>query len=775
MKLSSPKDCIESRRTFLVWLLLAFATLIVYGRVVNFDFTNYDDPFLIYENPVVRAGLTLRGLLWALTTSYFEFWHPLTWLSHMLDYQLFGLRPGLHHLMNLGFHVANALVLFAVLRRMTGALWRSAIVAALFALHPLHVESVAWLSERKDVLSTFFGLLSLWAYARYTGESKVRSLKSKVFYRLALVLFAFGLMTKPMVVTLPFVLLLLDYWPLRRVSSFKLQVSSSSILNPQRSGLSRLILEKLPFFGLALVSCAITFIGVKTAHNILSTEVVPWGFRLANVPVSYVRYLGKMVWPVDLAVFYPMPSHWEAWQVVGAVLLLLLISLLVVVWARSAPYLIFGWLMFLGTLVPTLGLVPVGYQSIADRYTYFPSIGLFVAVVWAVADFSVRWRFRTAFLAGATALALLVCGSVTWFQVRHWRNSITLWTHCLAATRGNATAHYQLGHALQHSGQANEAMKQYREALRIKPDHLDANLNLGVALVETNQLQEATNYFGKALRIEPDYAKAHINMGNALYKLKDFSGATNHYAQALQTNPDNGNTHHVYALALLDLGDFTGAITHASEAMRLDPKDFWAFTFKGRALSALGKSDEALDSYFAALNLNYGCADAHYHLGLEWMKRGRLDEAVSSFGEVLRINPASAGAHFQLAVTLTKRRKTKEALAHYREALRLAPDSPATLNNLAWILATHPDADVRHGAEAVQLAERACERTGYQQTIFIGTLAAAYAEGGQFEKAVETAQRACDLASSLGQTNLFERNQELLRQFKNGKPWREPD
>jgi tetratricopeptide (TPR) repeat protein len=750
------------RRELFIGLLLASATALVYGQVAGFDFTNFDDGPIIYDNPNVCGGLTLHGVLWALSTSYFDFWHPLTWWSHMLDCALFGLDPGSHHLVSLGFHVANTLLLFRVLRQMTGAWKRSAMVAALFALHPLHVESVAWVSERKDVLSTFFMMLTLLAYARYAQKrSRVESRESSAEtvpaldplarrseakmarpstfdYYLALVFFALGLMSKPMLVTLPFVLLLLDYWPLKRFTIHGSRHTPS--LHHSITPLLRLLLEKLPFFGLAAGSCAVTYLGMQGGQHIRSAELTPWGLRLTNVPVSYARYLGKLVWPADLAALYPMPAHWGFWPVAGSVVLLLLITLFVAGRARSAPWLLTGWLMFLGTLVPVIGLVPNGFQSIADRYSYIPSIGLFVAGVWAVADFSVRWKFRAVLLPVAAVLALLVCGSLTWLQAGCWRNSLTLWTHCVAVTRDNIMARISLGNARQQAGQINEAMEQYREVLRLDPNQEHANLDLGVALAMTGQLEEATNCFARALRNRPDWSGTHLNLG----------------------------------LALFELGDFSGALTHYAEAVRLDSNAVVAFTSLAGDLSARGKSDEAVRYYLEALRFNPADAEAHYHLGLEWLQHGRMDEAMASLREAVRLEPDLADAHFQLATALVNRRAISEAISQYHETLRLNPESLLALNNLAWILATHPEAQFRNGPEAVQLAERACELTSYQQTVFVGTLAAACAEAGRFDDAVATAQKACALASGRGEPGLLQKNRELLALYQAHQPYREP-
>jgi Flp pilus assembly protein TadD len=701
MKDGDLKRFIESRRASLVCLLLAAMTFVIYWQVSGFEFTNYDEFIMILKNPYVLSGLTLQGFTWALTTSWFDYWHPLPWISHMLDCELFGLNPGWHHLVNLAFHVADSLLLFVVLRRMTAAFWRSAIVAALFALHPLHVESVAWVAERKDTLSALFFLLTLWAYTRHVEHTRGRGVTSRnkergpeseepkvnrgplssaklfnspgFWYWVTLGMFALGLMSKPMVLTLPFVLFLLDYWPLARFQLTTESLKSKAIIP--------LVAEKTPFFVLTAFSCAISYWGVKAGGSIVSAQQVSWGLRLANVPVSYARYLGKMIWPTDLVALYPMPSHWAGWQVGGAVAVLALISLFVAYRARSAPYLIVGWLFFLGILVPIIGIVQAGFQSIADRYTYIPSIGIFIAVVWAAAEWgSARSRpagelpgstfdvyspspaqaqataalpapehgrdafhrvpfssgevtdavehvptkpSRVTLLTGAAVVVLLLCGYVTWVQTGYWRNSFTLWSHCLAVCPDNVVARYNLGYVLQHSGKTSEAIEQYQAALRLKPDHPDANLNLGIALIGSRRAQEATNYLAAAVRIKPDYARARGALGLALY----------------------------------ELGDYTGAVTHCAEAIRLDPDTFGPYVDMGRALSAQGKSDEALRYYAEGLRLSPGLALTHYYLGLEWMKRSAFEQAEASFGEAVRLAPGWAEARAQQQHALNEAKK----------------------------------------------------------------------------------------------------------------------
>ncbi len=741
-----------ARRTFLICLGLVFATVLVYWRVGGFDFLNYDDPDIFLGNPYVRNGLAWKSVVWGATTFYYEYWHPLMWWSHMLDCQLFGLNAGPHHLVNLAFHVINSLLAFAVFRRMTGMVWRSAIVAALFALHPLHVESVAWLAERKDLLSTSFWLLSLWAYARYVEDSRqtasVTKLKGKArapeartgkprrFYSLAWLFFLLGLLSKPMVVTLPFVLLLLDYWPLNRISDLRFAISDLKARRPE--SLAWLVWEKWPFFGLSALFCFITWYTVKLGNHFLVEHPPPPGVRYANIPISYVRYLWKTIYPCNLAVLYPMPGQWPWWQVAGAILILVAITWLVLR-AQSARYLVFGWLMFLGILVPTIGIVQVGAQAMADRYMYLPSVGLFAAAVWAVADFLKRGRYRTAILGSAAGILLTACAWLSWIQVQHWRNSITLWRHCLAAGYESVIAHQDLGRAYLDTGDVAQGLAQYQAALKLDPDDKYANQGFGVALVAAGRPAEATNYLARALRVDPDDVMAHENLG----------------------------------LALTDLGDFDGAIAHFSEAIRLAPVDPRAYAYLGKACSAEGKSDDAMRYYLWALQINPEYAAAHYYLGIEYLKRGSPDAAVSSLESAVKFGPAMVRPQLELAGLYSHRHETARAIAGYRKVLRLNPDLPEALNNLAWLLATTPDASLRNGAEAVQLAQRACEKTAWQQALLIGTLAAAYAEAGDFDQAVQTARKACDTASAHGENELLQENQALMAQYKNRQPCRD--
>ena len=706
----------EINRVILVCLLICSAVLFVYWPVRSFDFLNYDDPIYIYRNPHVYEGLTSANVWWALTTRYNDFWHPLTWWSHMLDCELFGLNAGMLHLMNPAFHILNSLLVFGVLRQMTGALWRSAVVAALFAMHPMHVESVAWLSERKDVLSTLFWLLCLWAYVSYTNGPQEASSRNRRFYLLSIAFFVLALMAKAMVVTLPFVLLLADYWPLNRFCK-------------DRARLGLLVWEKLPFLVLSLISSAITYMGMHRGNNLLSGAVVSWEFRLTNVPVSYVRYLGKLAWPVDLAVLYPIPPHWAVWQWTGATVVVVLVTLWALRQIRTAPYLLVGWLSFLGTLVPAIGIVAMGYQSMADRYTYIPSIGLFTAVVWAVADVLGRRLRPGAVIGGAVAILLLVpLAYLARLQVLYWHDSGTLWTHCLAVTSDNVEAHNFYGDYLQKKGDLAAAAAHFQESLRLDPDFLNSNFYYALLLSKQGKSGESVQHLRRALSVAPSNGIARLSIGLELFKLGEYAESAEHLTALSATR-----TNVVPSLIL------------------------------ARALSHLGRSDEAVRQFEKALALDPRQALVHYYLGVEWLKRDEYDKAAVNLNQAIILTPGWPNPQYQLMVT------------RYRQELSTNSESIEACNNLAWLLATCRVEDVRNGAEAVKLARRACEFTSNKVTVCVGTLAAAYAEAGDFEQAVTTAQRACTLAGAAGQTNLLARNRLLLEHFQKHEPCRSDD
>ena len=502
-------------RVVAVCLVLAAITFAVFGQTAGFGFVNYDDNVYVYENAKVAGGLSMKGFAWVFTHADCGLYHPLTMLSFMADYQLYGLHAGGYHFTNVLLHTASVILLFLVLRQMTGALWRSAFVAAVFAIHPLRVESVAWVAERKDVLSAFFFMLTLGAYVRYVGNPK-----SLARYLMIAAAFELALLSKPTVVTLPFVLLLLDYWPLRRFE--------------QPGKLSRLILEKIPLLALAAGACAIT---VVVSRELIHPAVeVSMPSRIGNALVYYAIYLRQMIWPEGLAVVYPYPPNslppWEM-ALAGA----LLGGLSAVAWGgrRTRPWLLIGWLWYWGMLTPMIGIKPVGLFPLADRYTYLPQIGIYMAVTWLVAE----WRVSRVALGGLMAVVLAVLMVCTWKQTVYWQDSETLWTHTLACTTGNDKAHYSLGIALRQKGRVDEAIAEYQEALQINPDYGDAHVNLGSALLQAGRLDEAISHLQKALQINPGYAKAHNNLGNAFLQKGNVTEAIAHFQQALQLEPDD--------------------------------------------------------------------------------------------------------------------------------------------------------------------------------------------------------------------------------------------
>lgn len=594
---------------------LLLTTVLPYWQVHNHDFISYDDPTYITQNKDVQKGLTLDGIIWAFTTGHASNWHPLTWISHMLDCQLFGLNAWGHHLMSLFFHIMNTVLLFLVLRRMTGlpaggslmlhsfsdgarfgpqacAVWQSAFVAALFALHPLHVESVAWAAERKDVLSTSFWFLTMFAYVHYVEKPETKR------YVLVLILFALGLMAKPMLVTLPFVLLLLDYWPLGRYQGVtagdvnKRQMSKIFTSRSGRSLLFRLVWEKIPMFGLVAASSAVTFVVQEKSGAMATLEGVPFGARIGNAAIAYIRYIEKMVWPSDLAVFYPHPGYaLSMWQVVIASLALVSVTVLVIRRLPYSPYLPIGWLWYLGTLVPVIGLVHVGGQSMADRYTYIPLIGLFIIIAWGIPDFLKRWPHRVATQALLGSTVLVAYAILTWQQVGYWRDSTTLFDHAIKSTAENWVAHLHMGLALDAQGKTVDAIRRFSEAVRIKPKNEVMQNNLGASLWKQGRYEEALTHCAEALRLKPDYADAHNNMGMILGRQGRMDEALTHFKEAIRINPSLGDAHYNLGLTLAREGRLEEAIAAYREALRINPQDHGVRLELDKALQLQKHSD----------------------------------------------------------------------------------------------------------------------------------------------------------------------------------------
>ena len=578
---------------------LAIVTLAIYAQVVGHQFITLDDPTYIRENPMVNRGVTLGGVAWAFTTFYATNWHPLTWISHMLDCQFFGMNAGRHLLINALIHATNTLLVFWFVLRTTRARWPSALVAALFALHPLHVESVAWVSERKDTLSTFFGLLSLIAYVRY---AKAPSISRYAWVAIAL---ALGLLAKPMLVTWPFVMLLLDYWPLGRLAGPMVKEHRRGAPHKEAAtGIASLVWEKLPLFALVAASAIITFVAQSQGGAVRTFTDAPITLRLSNALVSYVKYLLLTFWPNDLAVYYPFAwAGIPAWQIIGAALLLLGITAFCFSQRKIRPYLIVGWLWFLGTLVPVIGLVQVGGQIMADRYFYVPSIGLFIAIVFGLADIAKSWRVAPLLSGGIAVGVLLILATLTNAQAQRWRDSFTLFEHTLAVTPPNLRIENSLALAMGASGKYDEAAAHFEKTLQIDPSFYDGLVGMGVTRAFQGRMPEAIGYFQAAIRSQPDTPKAHVQLALALWKQNNDQAAFEEMRRASQLAPNDADIRADFGLALELVGQIPEAIEQLHEALRMNPNNAEAHGNLGLALLASGKARESVPEFEMALHL----------------------------------------------------------------------------------------------------------------------------------------------------------------------------
>jgi protein O-mannosyl-transferase len=668
---------------------LALAVAAIYAGTRHFEFVYFDDDTYVFENNHITSGLTRDNLVWAFTSIHSGYWHPLTSISHMLDAELYGDWAGGHHLTNVFIHAATAMVLFLSLRGLTGVLWPSALAAAVFALHPLRVESVAWVAERKDVLSGFFFSLTLLCYASYARRPSVFR------YLLVALAFVLGLMSKPMVVTLPFVLLLLDYWPLQRLGR---TADSQSAW--------RLVAEKAPLLAQALAFSAATVYtqdrAVKTMGDISVTA------RFSNAVVSYVAYLRQTFWPSDLAAYYPHPRDTlPGWQVIGAIALLIAITAAVVRGRRTRPYLLVGWLWYLGMLVPVIGLLQSGYQARADRFTYLPQIGLIVGLTWWVADLASSWKVESRFLGIASGILLFLLLATSWQQTHIWHDSITLFEHDLARTKRNYFIEYHLGITLGREGKLHDAVKHLGEAHRLNPDDFGVEYNYGVLLGRLELYKEAEHHLRRSAELDPT----------------DFD-AINHLGIVL---------HYLYRSA--NRKAFELAQTPTSTQREVD------------ALQAekAQLQDEAWSAFERARKLNPRAAAVYFNLGGIRFDQARYEEAIALYRQAIECDPEMDNAYASLGTAYYQANAMREALDVFREALRRRPDHLFCLRVAALAAATSPDPAARSGAEAVAWAERAAHLSEKDPQI-LGILAAAYAEVSRFDDAKKTAQRALDMA-----------------------------
>ncbi|MBT0666241.1 tetratricopeptide repeat protein [Geobacter pelophilus] len=643
--------------TTFIPLLLVAATLLVYWQVIYHDFTNLDDLVYLVNNPYVSSGLNSFSIQWAFTTFHGANWHPLTWLSHMLDVQIYGMRAGGHHFTSVLLHVANTVILFFLLCRMTRKVWQSALVAALFALHPLHVESVAWASERKDVLSTFFWILSIWWYVCYVEQRRL------LWYLLAVASMALGLMSKPMLVTLPCVLLLLDYWPLARSQSLGIR-----------------LLDKGPFAVLAVASCLVT---IRAQTNAISSlEATSLGDRLINGVVSYTLYLWKTVNPWNLAVFYPFPEAFPFWQVLGSTGFIAVVTVWVVLQRHTRPYLMAGWLLYLGTLVPVIGIVQVGSQQMADRYSYIPLIGIFIMAVWMISGLSVAWVHRRRICTGLSLLVLAVCMTLTWRQVSFWSDSTTLFTHALAVTGDNYVAHYCLGLDLEKTGRCDEAISHYKKANALATWYSGPYLHQAICLERNGRNYEALALFNHAQGLEPNTIEVYLRKGLLLEKLGRLAEAIETYTTALAIDPHAADAHFYLAEALRKLKRLDDAEKHYLTALRINPLSAEYHNYFGTLLVEQGKLSEAANEYLSAISYDAHLTSAHHNLALLFQNTNRMDDAEMHYLRALEIDPLLFKTHNNLGVLYAQQGQRHKAVQHFEAALKIKPDYQEARENL---------------------------------------------------------------------------------------------
>ena len=654
----------RTRRDLWIAVGLFLATLALFSRAWPNDFVNYDDPDYVTANAHVRQGLTPANAAWAFSTGDVSYWHPLTWLSHMADWTLYGANPHGHHATSIVLHALNAAAAFLVLRRLTGRMWLSALAAALFAWHPLRVESVAWISERKDVLSGLFSLATLGVYAGYASRRELAGRSAWRWYVGALLLFCAGLMSKPMVVTLPGVLLVLDFWPLRRMT---------------RGTVARLLLEKLPFVALSAVVAAVTVVAQRNVGTL--TDVLPLDARLANAVVSVARYLGRIFAPHDLAVLYPHPGHWAALNVILAVVLFVVLTAGAVLQRRRRPWLLAGWLWFLVALLPASGVVQVGIQSMADRYTYLPAIGIVVAVLWTLGELSAPLGGKSCIAAAGMTLASLA--ALTWNQLSVWTDSLTLFHHTVSvAGKGNYLAYNNRGVALFHAGRIDDAAADYERSLAINPEYPESNNNYGEALARKGRRDEAIGYYRKAVRLGPKLVEAHNNLANALADGGAFDEAIKEYEIALKLRPNDALVLNNFGAGLGMAGRLPESYERLQQAARIQPDYPGLQANIGNVLAMMGRAEEAEAQYRRAIAMEPTEARSYFNLGFLLLQKGRPAEAVSNLQRAIELAGPNPDGCAVLGRALIAAGRSKEGIERLREALRLRPEFPQAR---AWL------------------------------------------------------------------------------------------
>lgn len=727
---------ISKKHLSVIAALLILATLAAYQEVRKNAFINFDDDIYVTENRIVKEGLTLKGLSWALGFNERGYWQPLTWLSHMVDSQIYGLKPFGHHLTNLIIHLVNTLLLFWALFRMTGKIYRSAFVAACFALHPLNVDSVAWVAERKNLLSTFFWLLCLISYQRYTENLKLRR------YMLTIILFTMGLMTKPMIVTLPFVFLLLDVWPLKRFKiewpQFLYQKKTPIYHVEKQSGNAfKLIVEKAPFLALSFCSVWLSVASARHINNMIAVDMVPMTLRFNNALVSYVGYIWKMFWPFNLAVYYPYPESIPLWQAAGAGVFLIVITGLCLFLINRKSYLTVGWFWYLGTLVPVIGVVQGGlWPRMADRWAYLPLIGLFVMITWGAADALQKWRPAKIIMSAAAVAVLGFMFFLTQTQLQYWKDSQTLFAHALRVTSKNSVAHNNLGNAIFEEGRVEEAFSHFQAALNLDPKNAGAHNNMANALLNLSRVDEAIDHYLESIEIAPLQAETHNNLAVALNKKERIEEAILHLQEALRLKPNYADAYNNLGAVYRKKGQIQNAAKCYLAAIRLKPDFSQAYNNLGLLLRHEGKLNEAMYYFRQALNKNPEFIAAEENLNETWAALKTFNETIAEIQSQLSHNPNDLDLYLKLGDLYKENGKLNDALKQYQNALRIRPDFLPALQKVALVHAVKGEYD-----KAIDLLKQLAARQPDNTDIYY-FIAGIYARNNKIDDSIDWLEKA---------------------------------
>jgi tetratricopeptide (TPR) repeat protein len=662
----------SSKYRLIIYIALTVVTLAVYGQVSGFDFVNFDDPLYILENHHIQSGFTLDSIRWAFGTKHNDLWNPLVWLSFMFDYKLFGLNAGGYHVTNLILHILSSLLLFWLFHRRTGAIWKSAFVAAFFALHPLHVESVAWVSERKDTLSAFFWMLTLCLYVRYTEKPAVKR------YLFVLFSFACALMSKPMAVTLPVVMILLDYWQLNRIEQ--------PLKNNNYTGgtIMRQLKEKTPFFILSAIAVIVALYN----PDVTAGKLIPIGDRAANALVTFVIYLEKTFLPYHMAVYYPFPSRIPVWQVIGAALLIALISVSVMVMVKRLPYLFVGWFWYVITIAPVIGMIQVSVSApyaMADRYHYLPSIGLAVILAWGIPALIQREDIQKRILIPAGIIVIAVLAVLAWIQCGYWKNSTALWNHALKVTKDNYIAYGNSGVVLTEQGKYEEALKYFNEAIRIKPDYDILFINRGAVYAELGRYQQAFDDFNKALLLKSHNVNFYKIRGSVFYKLGRYENAVQDFTRAIYLGPDRFDLYYLRGNAFFEIGRYQQALSDYNRAIGIYPQSTDTLNRRGTIHLKYSRYEQALHDFDRVIDLNPGYYKAYNNRANVYARTGRYPLAMEDLNSALRLEPKYVSARYNRAILLAGTGEFQKAVEDFSQVIKDKPDDVGSYNGRASV------------------------------------------------------------------------------------------